>query len=235
MLLVLVVLVPAVAVGWLVFQVSGTKRLAMEKIYEDARTGYLEVGRSTVLGEIGRLRAEFDGIILETAPLQRWAAIRAWNLPDGYVRSFDSAADNASGGLSEPVLKKLLDITVLQKSGDTAGAADQIDILLGQPGVEAERMADGRMLAPMLAYLAADLNKDGPMADEYRARFRSMVLDDEVQSAMPPGQAQFSLGRIREWDDGFEVVSALRFAETTLEWTDTEARAARDSGIPQWS
>ena len=33
MLLVLVVLVPAIAVGWLVFQVSGTKRLAMEKTY----------------------------------------------------------------------------------------------------------------------------------------------------------------------------------------------------------
>jgi len=231
-LLVLVVLVPAIAVGWLVFQVSGTKRLAMEKIYEDARTGYLEVGRSTAVDEIDRLRAEFDRIMAETSPLDRWTAIRNWGQPDGYVRTFDSATGNTSGGLSEPVLKKLMEITLLQKSGDTAGAADEIDILLGQPGVEAERMADGRMLAPMLAYLAADLSKDGPMADEYRARFRSMVLDDEVQSAMPPGQAQFSLGRIREWDDSFEVASASKFAETTLEWTDTEVRAARDSGIP---
>ena len=58
-LLVLVVLIPAVAVSWLVLKASEDKQMVVEKIYEDARTGFLETGQNVIREEVARTGERF--------------------------------------------------------------------------------------------------------------------------------------------------------------------------------
>ena len=223
-LLVLVVLIPSITVGWLVYQASENMRLAMEKVFEDARKDYLESGRTLVLDELDRIRADFDRVMDESPSEQRWAAVLTWGQADGYVQPRAGVpgepADPALADMREQILAELDAINTLRRDGDLAEAYRRIGVLLGQPNIAMIRLSDGRMIAPMLAFLATELVTDEGQTCRSRDRFRNVVMDPTVQSAMPPSQIQFCLKRLAVWDGAPAVAAAYRFTATTMEWLD---------------
>jgi len=234
-LLVLVVLIPAVAVGWLVWQASENTRLAMEKVYEDARKGYLETGRAAVFDEVVGLREGYDRLVAGTPALERGAVVRSWGQADGFVRSVDTSFDHGGeGGEAEDrdrILNELAGISALRKSGDREQAAARVEALLTHAELGEVRRSDGRMLAPMVAYLAVDLALSDAAVTESRERLSSIVMDDRMQSLMTPAQVQFFLKRVLEWDSDPEIEAAYRFATVSADWVDRSAAHSEDGPL----
>lgn len=238
-LLVLVVLIPALTVGWLVMQASGNKRLAMEKIYDDARTGYLETGRNTLKDEVVSIAERCTRMVAEVAPERRWITVFASGRGDGFAPAVIGAGNAGKEAESlEPValdlriLEDLEAIRGLRNSGAAAEAEQRIEDLLRDPDLMEARTADGRLVAPMVAYLATETASDADQQAAARLRFRSMVMEEAMQTAMPVSQYLYYLGRIRTWAEDPDVDRAYRFTRNGVAWTEGRVATEETSFLP---
>lgn len=238
-LLVLVVLIPALTVGWLVMQASGNKRLAMEKIYDDARTGYLETGRNTLKDEVVSIGERCGRMLAEVPPERRWITVFSSGRGDGFAPAITEAE---IGGMdtesSEPtagearIIEDLEAIRGLRNSGATAEAGQRIEALLRDPDLTEARTPDGRLVAPMVAFLATETASDADQQAAARLRFRSMVMDEAMQTAMPVSQYLYYLGRIRAWAEDPDVDRAYRFTRNGVAWMEGQIATEETSFLP---
>ena len=84
----------------------------------------------------------------------------------------------------------------------------------------------GRQSAPMGALRDAEAAEEGNEQEATRARFRDVVMENRMQSLMPPAQSVFLLRRLAKWDDSPEVARALEFARVSLQLVDATERGA---------
>lgn len=234
-LLVLVVLLPALTVGWLVMQASGNKRLAMVKIYEDARTGFLETGRSALKEELASIRERVARMESDTASERRWITALSSGRCDGYA---SSAIDVASRGTKEPtvaesrIIEELEAIRDLRHDGDPHEVEERIERLLQDPNLMSVATPDGRLVAPVVAYLATETASEPDRIAASRLRFRDMVMDEAMQSVMPLSQMLFYLGRILVWDEDPKVEETYRFTRNSVAWTDSRRDGPEEKPFP---
>ncbi len=235
-LLVLVVLIPALAVTWLVVEASESKKLAIEKLYEDARTGYLESGRSSMIEMLGRLSREFDRLLRRGSPDQVLAAVRQSDQWDGVIlvsgTGSTPAVSDAAILEGEASRAELEFISDLRRSGEEAEAAERLTLWLEHSGSDDIRMDDGRLLMPMLAFLATELNLEEPGRTAARLRFRDLIMQDRIQAAMPPSQLLFLLARLRGWDPQPDVEAAYQMARVNTVWLESvPGETPADAGV----
>ena len=239
-LLFLVVLIPAATVSWLVLKASEDKQLVMEKVYEDARTGFLETGRGLIRAEIAG-RGERLGELVAGVPAgERWSRVRASREADGYVPPDQTnqsgrmeAADSGAEPSADSILNELEEIGSLRRRGAGEELAERVDALLNRPELAEARMADGRRIAPMVAFLATETATGDDERAEARARLSDLFLNEEMRSTMPPSQMLFYLGRIRDWNDDPEIKALHRFVRNSVEWVErSRAQSEVERSLP---
>ncbi|MEZ5277958.1 MAG: HAMP domain-containing sensor histidine kinase [Opitutaceae bacterium] len=238
-LLVLVVLIPAVAVSWLVLKASEDKQMVVEKIYEDARTGFLESGQNAVREEVARTGERFAELVAGVAPEARWARVWSSGEADGYSpadsempaagRAMAVVGDDRPGS---PMIDELEAIGDLRRRGDVEEAGERMDALLKRPDLPDARLPDGRMIAPMVAFLATETAGDDEHRETARARLKAMILDEDIRAAMPLTQLVFYLGRIRDWDDDPQVEALNPFVRNSVQWMEHREGASESEGQP---
>lgn len=232
-LLVLVVLIPALTVGWLVMQASGNKRLAMEKIYEDARTGYLETGRSVLKEEVNSIGERSARMLADVPPEKRWVKALDSGWADGFatVAGFSEEALSGQIGDEGRILDELDTIRRLRSDGSSAEAEQRIEVLSRDPGLKRIRTSDGRLVAPLVAFLATEMASDPKREAAARSRFQNMVMDLEMQALMPVSQLLYFLGRIRAWDEDPGVETVYQFARNSVVWMETQSAASEERSV----
>ncbi len=230
-LLVLVTLIPSICVWWLIYEASESKRLAMKQLYNDARSSYLESGRSLVLEEVADVRRMLDKALKESSVAEWESRVLRETQADGFFAASVASLLSEDAEIQAWATQKLDTIKLAIREERSLDASQQVSESLSDERIFQARLSDGRWVTPILMHLAVDLSENEEAEGNAWQNMRGFLLSN-LGDQLPLPQRRFYLKKVVDRFGDTEVESRYEQAKTALGWLDLRASPIELSELP---